>query len=287
MSCGGSPYVPLTAVGIVLVIACANVAGLLLARAAARRKEIATRLALGAGRVRVIRQLLTESLVLSLAGGVAGLAVGSWLTSGLRSLLPERVPLPVVQPRPGARLACVRLHARHRDGDRRGVWSRSRAAGVSSGHRSGVERGARVGRAAAVLACAAPWSITQVALSVILLIAAGLCVRTLRNAVAIDTGYDAGSVLTVRMDLVKQRYSEARGLLPSAAAPRRPEDGARRHRRRVRGDAAVERRTMGERRPPRGRPHTRADVSQRRVTAVPRRDEHPHDRGPRLLRPRR
>ena len=88
--CAGSSTCRSPRPALVLLITCANVAGLLLARSIARRKEVATRLALGAGRTRVIRQLLIESLVLAMAGGVAGLLVGSWLTRGLRSLLPDR-----------------------------------------------------------------------------------------------------------------------------------------------------------------------------------------------------
>jgi predicted permease len=203
---------PFTAVAIVLLIASANVAGLLLARAAARRKEIATRLALGAGRIRVIRQLLTESLILAMAGGAAGLLVGTWLTSGLRSLLPERYLFLSFNLDFGVdwRVFAFTMAVATATGVLFGLAPALHAsrpdlmAHVKDPQAFGRRRGPGARGALVVV---------EVALSLILLVAAALCIRTLGNTTAIDTGYRPAPVLTGRIDLPRQRYAEASGRL--------------------------------------------------------------------------
>ncbi len=197
----------MTVVGLVLLIACANVANLLLARAAARRKEIAIRLSLGAGRGRLIRQLLTESVLLALLGGGAGLMLATWGTDLLMAFKPP-APIPLE----------INLHADWRvfgfmfglsllTGIVFGLapaFSASRPdvvvalkddSGTGSGR--GRLRGALV--------------VVQVALSLLLLICAGLFLRSLRNASSIDPGFDADNLLLATMDLEQQGYDEAHG----------------------------------------------------------------------------
>ena len=202
-------FIPFAAVGIVLLIACSNVAGLLLARSDARRKEIGTRLAVGAGRARIVRQLLTESLMLALLGGAFGILIGVWMTRGVISVLPNdfrdlsfKFDFSV-----DWRVLAFTLVASTLTGVLFGLIPAMQASRTdlvsalkdarSAGSRRAGLRGAMV--------------VTQVALSFVLLIAGGLLIRTLRNARAIDLGYQVESLLTARIELPGQNYNEAQG----------------------------------------------------------------------------
>jgi macrolide transport system ATP-binding/permease protein len=204
-------FIPFAAVGIVLLIACSNVAGLLLARSEARRKEIGTRLAVGAGRARIVRQLLTESLMLALLGGAFGILIGVWMTRGVISVLPNdfrdlsfKFDFSV-----DWRVLAFTLAASTLTGALFGLIPAIQASGTdlvsalkdarSTGSRRTGLRGAMV--------------VPQVALSFVLLIAGGLLIKTLRNARAIDLGYQVESLLTARIELPGQNYNEAQGRL--------------------------------------------------------------------------
>ncbi len=204
---------------VVLLIACANVGNLLLARAFARRREIAVRLALGVGRSRLVRQLITESVLLALLGGAAGLVIAQWAGSALRAMLLENVEWG------------------NTFGDTR-VLTMALAAAAVAGLLTGIAPALHAGRgdiAAALKAGAREGTyqrsrtrvallVMQGALSVVLLVGAGLFVRSLRNVRSLDLGYDGSRVAYaeprmrgVSMDSI-QSTALRRRLLESATA---------------------------------------------------------------------
>ncbi len=194
-------------VGLVLLIACANIANLLLARATRRRKEIAIRLSLGAAQSRLLRQLLTESILLSVLGGALGLVLAFWTTGLLLAFKPP-IPLPIALDfSVDARVLVFTLLLSILTGIFFGLAPALHAARPDLVPALKDESGAAAGgfsksrlRSAFVVA--------QVALSLLLLIAAGLFLRSLRNAHAIDPGFDPSNVLLMSVDLRLQGYSQ-------------------------------------------------------------------------------
>ncbi|MCH7746727.1 MAG: ABC transporter permease [Acidobacteria bacterium] len=207
-------WVLMGAVGIVLLIACSNVANLLLVRATGRKQEIAIRTAIGAGRGRIIRQLLTESVLPSVAGGALGLALG---VTGIRALLSVNT---AGLPRIGTDGALVGVDWRvlvfafvvsFGTGVLFGLipalqGSRADLSGTlkESGGRTGT--GFRQNKTRAVLV------VSEVALALILLVGSALLIRSSLALNAVDPGFDATNVLTMRMSLTGPRFATAAGV---------------------------------------------------------------------------
>ncbi|HYL76250.1 MAG TPA: ABC transporter permease [Bryobacteraceae bacterium] len=189
-------------VALVLLIACANITNLLLARAAARQREIATRLSLGAGPGRLFRQFLTESMLLAIGGGLLGLLVAKWTSSLLLGLIP-----------PGSVPLALDVHLNWR------VLLFTSAVSITVGLLFGIVPALRVSRTqlASTLRASSSGtvrpgkllSVAQIALSTMLVFAAGLFVRTLVNLKNVDSGFRPEHVVTFDLAMPKE-YSETK-----------------------------------------------------------------------------
>jgi putative ABC transport system permease protein len=198
----------LGAVGCVLLIACANVANLLLARATTRSRELAIRTALGAGRARLVRQILTESVLLSLLGGVFGLLLAAWGTALLAHYGPQDVPR-LADARLNVEVFVFALAMSLVTGLVFGAVPALRAANSSPGEAlkdgsRGSTEGLRHNKARSILV------IAEVALALMLLSSAGLLIRSLDRLNHTNAGYDTANVLTGTFDFPESRYPDAK-----------------------------------------------------------------------------
>jgi putative ABC transport system permease protein len=200
-------FMLLGAVALVLLIACANVANLVLVRASARSKEMAIRAALGAARGRVIRQLLTESLVLSLAAGVLAFLLALWGVEALRALLPDTVPR-AADIGVDVRVFGFTLLVSLVTGVLFGLAPALQAStprltpALQEGGRTDGESGSRRLRALLVVG--------EVALALVLLAGAGLLLRSFVHLSSVDSGVDTRNLLTVDVRLPRSRYTPPR-----------------------------------------------------------------------------
>jgi predicted permease len=197
--------------GLVLLLACVNVANLMLVRAVGRRREIAIRMALGVSRWRLVRQLLVESLIVSLAGGVVALVITLWTQGTLMKFMPvtEDIPLSLtVTADRTVLLATLVISAL--TGVIFGILPALRSSGVApaavlkeeTGSASGTLRKARL---------ASSLVVAQISLSLLLLVCAGLFIRSFRSAQQIDPGFNPHNVLIASYDLFTAGYSDSTG----------------------------------------------------------------------------
>ena len=197
-------------VGLVLLIACANVANLLVARAVARQKEIAVRLAVGASRWQLTRQLLVETLVLALAGGLCGVLLASWMTRGLLALIPNEGSPLLIQPEPDLRVLLFALGVSLLTGLIFGLAPALRASRPDLWSTLKDVVGSVSGAGSAVFMRKGLVTV-QVALSFLLLFGAGLFVRSLQNLKGTDTGFDQiDNLVTFRLAPAMNGYSDER-----------------------------------------------------------------------------
>ena len=194
----------LGAVGLVLLIACANVANLLLARSAARQKEIAIRAAMGASRTRVLRQMLTESILLSAIGGTAGLVLSIWLTDVLMSMLPEGAPR-LEQIGIDYRVLTFTLGVSALTGVLFGIVPALQASKLDV--ISALKEGGRGGEGHRRTSARGLLLIGEVALSLMLLVGAGLLIKSFVRLQEVRPGFNAHNVLIANVQLPYPKYN--------------------------------------------------------------------------------
>jgi putative ABC transport system permease protein len=206
-------FVPLVVlavvVGLVLLIACANIANLLLARAGVRRKEIGMRLALGAGRGRLVRQLLTENFVLAVLGGTAGLAVAAWTSRLLVSYAASDAA--GLEVRLDARVLGFTLLVAVLASLAFGLVPALRASALAVADSIKDTDTSPRRRLFRSVTAQHTLVVFQTALTLVLLVGAGLFVRTLQNLRGLDVGFRTGGVLLASVDLGLNRYDTQRG----------------------------------------------------------------------------
>jgi predicted permease len=202
-------YTLMAVVAVVLLIACANVANLLLARATVRQKEIAVRLALGAGRARLIRQLLTESLLLSLVGAVLGAIFARWGAALIVRLISSDRTRVFLDLTPDPRVLAFTIAATVLTGLLFGLapaWRGTRVSpqfAMKENSRAATQSRSAFGLSNALV-------IIQVALSLILVACAGLLVGTFRKLETLDPGFDRNHVLLMTVDVRNAKYPKER-----------------------------------------------------------------------------
>lgn len=204
-------YVLLGAVGFVLLIACANVANLLLARASARQREMAIRAAVGASRFRIIRQLLTESALLALMGGFVGLAIALIAVRVLRAIGPENIPR-LDEVGIDSRVMAFTFFISLVTGIVFGLVPAIRASRVDL-NESLKEGGRSLGGGRSQHRIRKLLVVAEVALSLVLLIGAGLLIRSYQRIANAHPGFDARNVHSLRLSLPASRYPKQESII--------------------------------------------------------------------------